>query len=51
MKGAVKASKRIIQRRDGEDYMVEVAEGALFSTPKTTGFMDALTCSAAHQCV
>lgn len=51
MKATVKASKRIIQRRDGEDYMVEVAEGALFSTPKTTGFMDALTCTAVHHCV
>lgn len=48
MKATVKASKRIMQRRDGEDYMVEVAEGALFSTPKTTGFMDALACSAVH---
>lgn len=50
-KTTVKASKRIIQRRGGEDYMAGVAEGALFSTPKTTGFMGALTCAAVHHCV
>lgn len=51
MRAPGKASKRIIQRQDSADYMAEDAEGALFPTPKTTGFMDALTCTAVHHCV